>query len=189
MSKLHSIRERQGSVDCHRRRENGGQNSTYRSFGVRLSSSRNRGRERLSRCCSLTESFSALQDLREHDNFVLDVASTEAIELSSKLAVAQREIGYELSSFLMTRCCGNGPRSCGRDGAIERSAATHTLSSVYRDAYNPHLNDRYLGRWKEFTNSSERGLLRFLHNGVGIAAVAVPQARNRCESFGRRGAG
>ena len=37
----------------------------------------------------------SIEDLREHDNFVLDVASTEAIELSSKLAVAQREIGYE----------------------------------------------------------------------------------------------
>ena len=48
-----------------------------------------------------------IDDLREHDNFVLDVASTEAIELNSKLSVAQREIGYELTSFLRTRMSWN----------------------------------------------------------------------------------
>jgi hypothetical protein len=117
-----------------------------------------------------------IEDLREHDNFVLDVASTEAIELSSKLAVAQREIGYELSSFLMTRCCGTGLGQVVVTQQLKDLLATHTLSIVYRDAYNLHLNDRYLGRWKEFTNSSQRSLLRFFQSGVGIAAVAVPQA-------------
>lgn len=119
-----------------------------------------------------------IQDLREHDSFVLDVASTEAIELSAKLAVAQRELGYEISSFLMTRCPGVGLGHVVVTGQLRDLLATHTLSAVYRDAYNLHLNDRYLGRWKEFTKASERGLLRFFQNGVGLAAMPVPQAKS-----------
>ena len=69
----------------------------------------------------------------------LDVASTEAIELSSKLAVAQREIGYELSSFLMTRGRGTRLGQVVVNAAIGDLLATHTLSIVYRDAYNLHL--------------------------------------------------
>jgi hypothetical protein len=118
----------------------------------------------------------SIQELREHDNFVLDVASTESIELSSKLAVAQREIGYEIQSFLTTRCVGSDLNRVVVNQQLRDLVATHTLSIVYRDAYNMHLNDRYLGRWKEFTRASERGLLRLFQNGIGIAAVAVPQA-------------
>lgn len=117
-----------------------------------------------------------IDDLREHDNFVLDVASTEAIELNSKLSVAQREIGYELTSFLRTRCPGTDLGNVVVTGQLRDLLVIHTLSAIYRDAYNLHLNDRYLGRWREFTKASERGLLRLLHNGVGMAAVPVPQA-------------
>lgn len=116
-----------------------------------------------------------IDDLREHDNFVLEVAGTEAIELNSKLSVAQREIGYELTSFLRTRCPGTDLRNVIVTGQLRDLLVIHTLSAVYRDAYNLHLNDRYLGRWREFTKASERGLLRLLHNGVGMAAVPVPR--------------
>ena len=118
----------------------------------------------------------SIQELREHDNFVLDVASTESIELSSKLAVAQREIGYEIQSFLITRSAGSDLHSVVVNPQLRDLLATYTLSIVYRDAYNIHLNDRYLGRWKEFTRASERGLLRLFQNGIGIASIAVPQA-------------
>lgn len=119
-----------------------------------------------------------IQELREHDNFVLDVASTESIELSSKLVVAQREIGYELRSFLVTRSGSDDLSRVVVDQALRDLIAIHALSIVYRDAYNSHLNDRYLGRWKEFAAASGRDLLRFLRNGVGIAAVPVPQPSN-----------
>lgn len=117
-----------------------------------------------------------IQDLREHDNFVLDVASTESIDLGTKLAIAQREIGYEITSFLLTRCADADLDRVVVTAQLRDLLATHTLGIVYRDAYNMHLNDRYLGRWKEFTRATERGLLRYLKNGVGRAGVNVPQA-------------
>jgi hypothetical protein len=117
-----------------------------------------------------------IQELREHDNFVLDVASTELIELSSKLAVAQREIGYEIQSFLTPRYTGSELNRVVVNQQLKDLVAAHTLSMIYRDAYNMHLNDRYLGRWKEFARASERGLLRLFQNGIGLAAIAVAQA-------------
>ncbi|HYI96452.1 MAG TPA: hypothetical protein VEX68_23115 [Bryobacteraceae bacterium] len=118
----------------------------------------------------------SIQELREHDNFVLDVASTESIDLSSKLAVAQREIGYEIQSFLTTRRASAELSNVVVNQQMRDLLATHVLSIVYRDAYNLHLNDRYLGRWKEFTRASERGLMRLYQNGIGITTVAVAQA-------------
>ena len=118
----------------------------------------------------------SIQELREHDNFVLDVASTESIDLTSKLAVAQREIGYEIQSFLTTRRASAELSHVVVNQQMRDLLATHVLSIVYRDAYNLHLNDRYLGRWKEFTRASERGLLRLFQNGIGITTVAVSQA-------------
>ena len=99
----------------------------------------------------------SMQELREHDNFVLDVASTESIDLGSKLAVAQREIGYEIQSFLTTRRASAELSHVVVNQQMRDLLALHVLSIVYRDAYNLHLNDRYLGRWKEFTRASERG--------------------------------
>lgn len=116
------------------------------------------------------------QDLREHDNFILEIASTESIELSSKLAIAQRAIGYELASFLTNR---ETPVPLGRvvvNDELRDLLAIQTLALVYRDAYNRHLNDRYAGRVKEFSEATERGFRRLLHNGVGVVSLAVARA-------------
>ena len=116
------------------------------------------------------------QDLREHDNFVLEVASTESIELSSKLAIAQRAVGYELASFLANR---EAPVALDRvvvNDELRDLLAIQTLAAVYSDAYNRHLNDRYLGRAKDLRNAGERSFRRYLENGVGITGIAVPRA-------------
>ena len=117
-----------------------------------------------------------MQDLREHDNFVLDIASTESIELSSKMAIAQRAVGYELASFLSNR---ETPISLDRvvvNDELRDLLAIQTLAAVYSDAYNRHLNDRYSGRAKEFRQASERNFQRYLQNGVGVAGTPVRRA-------------
>jgi hypothetical protein len=118
-----------------------------------------------------------MQDLREHDNFVLEIASTEAIEISSKLAIAQREVGYELASFLKSRETPIALERVVVNDELRDLLALQTLAAVYTDAYNRHLNDRYLGRTKEFRLASERSFHRFLQNGVGIATSPVQRAQ------------
>lgn len=117
-----------------------------------------------------------MQDLRDHDNYVLEIASTELIELSSKLAIAQRAVGYELASFLTNR---DTPISLDRvvvNDELRDLLAIQTLAAAYADAYNRHLNDRYLGRAKEFRHAGERSFQRFLQNGVGVCASPVRRA-------------
>lgn len=118
----------------------------------------------------------SLQDLRDHDNFVLEVASTESIELSSKMAIAQRAVGYELSSYLANR---ETPIALNRvlvNDELRDLVALQTLAAVYADAYNRHLNDRYLGRLKDLRQAGDRSFQRLLQNGVGIAGTAVARA-------------
>jgi hypothetical protein len=106
----------------------------------------------------------------------LEIASTESIELSSKLQVAQRWVGYELASFLMNREAGVGMSHVFVNDELRDLLAVQTLAAVYRDAYYRHLNDRYEGRAKEFTALAERSLQRLLQNGVGLVTFAVPRA-------------
>jgi hypothetical protein len=116
------------------------------------------------------------EKLREHDNYILEVASTESIELSSKLAVAQRSVGYELTSFLLS---WDTPIELSRvvvNDELRDVLALQTLAAVYRDAYNRHLNDRYHGRWKEFSVMGDRAMLRYLQNGVGVVSHPAPLA-------------
>ena len=117
------------------------------------------------------------EDLREHDNYVLEIASTESIELSSKLQVAQRWVGYELSSFLLNREAHVGISHVFVNDELRDLLAVQTLAAVYRDAYYRHLNDRYEARAKEFNGLADRSLQRFLQNGVGLVTYPVPRAR------------
>src|SRR5687768_9519668 len=105
-----------------------------------------------------------IEDLREHDNYVLEIASTESIELSSKLAVAQRAVGYELASFLSNRETAIALDRVVVNDELRDLLAYQTLAAVYSDAYNRHLNDRYLGRAKDFRQAADRSFRRFLHN-------------------------
>ena len=117
------------------------------------------------------------ETLREHDNYVLEIASTESIELSSKLQVAQRWVGYELSSFLSNCEASVGISHVFVNDELRDLLAVQTLAAVYRDAYYRHLNDRYEGRAKEYNALADRSLQRFLQNGVGLVTFAVPRAQ------------
>jgi hypothetical protein len=117
------------------------------------------------------------ETLREHDNYVLEIASAESIELSSKLQVAQRWVGYELTSFLLNREAHVGISHVFVNDELRDLLAVQTLAAVYRDAYYRHLNDRYEGRAKEFNALADRSLQRFLQNGVGLVTFAVPRAQ------------
>lgn len=121
-----------------------------------------------------------LPDLRDYESAVLDVAGTEQIDLAAKLEIAQREIGIELTAFLVRKGVPLGPqRELSTVVVTEPLLHLHalqTLALVYRDAYNRQLNDRYLGKWKEYERLAERSLRKLLDVGVGITSSPVPRA-------------
>jgi hypothetical protein len=123
--------------------------------------------------------ISTSEDLRAYESSVLDVASTEGIELDAKLNLAVREIASELSAYLVKR----NPEAAGnRDlsGVVVTDALADwhrvlTLSLIYRDAYNSQNNDRYLGKWKEYAALATKASAVYLEIGVGITSQPIPK--------------
>ncbi len=129
------------------------------------------------------------EDLRQYESSILDVASTEGIELEAKLALARREIGVVITVFLLEQEAG---ASYARElnnivvtDALAQWLSLQSLALTYRDVYNIQNNDRYLGKWKEYQRLADEASARFFQVGVGITGDPVAKAAlPDCESIG-----
>src|SRR5260370_39532135 len=125
-------------------------------------------------------------DLQNYENAILDVASTEKIDLSGKIALAQDEIASELTVFLLRRLPLRDlqwtmRRSVGvSDVAVTASLrqwhAHKALALVYRDAFNSQLNDRYRSKWKEYEQLAKTSSENYFQIGVGLVAGLIAKA-------------
>jgi hypothetical protein len=128
--------------------------------------------------------ISTVAELNDQDSYVLDVASNESIDLTRKMALAQEEIGVELSALLPQTDSfdrqfllqGTPLSSVVVTPALRLWHVYHTLELVYRDAYSSQLNERYQGKWKEYAELSRWAAEKLMQTGVGIAASPVAQA-------------
>ena len=120
--------------------------------------------------------ISNLEDLRAYESSIFEAASTERIDLSKKLTLAQQELETELGALLRQRY----ERQVLGDVVVTRPLRQwhvfHTLALTYRDAYNSHLNDRYLGKWKEYLKLAQWAWAKLLESGIGIAQNPIPKA-------------
>jgi len=128
---------------------------------------------------------SLIDDLTAQDSQLLDVASTEGIDVSRKLALAQDDLGVELLVLLnklrfadQTFWLTTAPNL---DSVVVTPALKfwHTylsLEMVYRDAYNSQLNDRYAGKRDQFHEMAEWAREKLIQIGIGIATRPVPIA-------------
>jgi hypothetical protein len=125
--------------------------------------------------------IASIGDLRAYESSILETANTEGIELGSKLEIAQREIGLEIAAFLLRRGTQIGAhRELSNVVVTEPLLHAHvlqTLALAYRDAYNSQLNDRYLGKWREYAQLAQRSLGQLFEIGVGISNAPVPKPR------------
>lgn len=120
----------------------------------------------------------ALTDLRAYESSVLDMASTEAIDLTVKLQIAHREANFEVSCFLV-RHGYNPPTDLAKVVATEPMLHFETLRALeltFRDAYNSQLNDRYLGKWREYAELSRRAMTLMFDIGIGMSYAPMPRA-------------
>lgn len=124
-----------------------------------------------------------IADLQAYDSSILDTARNEGIGLDKKIEVAQRKLELELSVFL-PRMGGEGLiapngqvelRKVVVTAGLERWHVLETLAAVYCDAYNSQLNDRYLGRWKEYARLAEQTAELVREVGVGIVRDPLPR--------------
>ena len=128
---------------------------------------------------------SNIQDLSAYDSQVMDVASTEGIDLTRKLAAAQDDLAVDLSVLLANLKLGGQPSWLTPSPNLANVVVTQplklwhiylSLEMVYRDAYNSELNDRYAGKRDQFRQLAECAREKLIQSGIGVAAEPVAQA-------------
>jgi hypothetical protein len=123
-------------------------------------------------------SIASIEDLKEYESAVLQTASIESIDVSAKLKLAQRNIGFEISGFL-ARHGFAAPGDLARvtvNDALLHWHCLHTLELFYRDAYNSQVNDRYMGKWKEYAQLAARAGATATSLGIGMVSTPISKA-------------
>ena len=128
---------------------------------------------------------SSIEDLTAQDSQLLDVASTEGIDVGQKLELAQEDAGVELTVLLSKLSFADQPfwmaplPTLGNvvvTPALKRWHTYLALEMVYRDAYNSQLNDRYAGKRDQFHQMAQWACEKLVQTGVGLTSRPVPRA-------------
>jgi hypothetical protein len=129
--------------------------------------------------------ISTVESLTGYESTIFDVARTEHIDLTKKLTLAQQEMEVELTAFLLRHAKESSSEILTNRLGVDRVVVTsalrqwhtfHTLALVYRDAYNSHLNDRFLGKWHEYERLARWASTRSFEIGIGMVYEAIPKA-------------
>lgn len=126
--------------------------------------------------------ISSIEDLHAQDSQLLDVAGVEDINLTSKIDLAQEEIGLELVTLLGRLQFVDQPYfSAGLDNVVVTPELRlwHTyraLMMTYRDAYFNQLSDRYGAKRDQFRQLANWAAEQVVQNGIGLATCPVSRA-------------
>jgi hypothetical protein len=115
---------------------------------------------------------STIEELAGHDSQLLSVATAEGIDVTTKLRLAQEELGIELETLLERRRLDKVVVT----PPLRLWHAYLSLEMVYQDAYNNQLNDRYANKRNEFRDLARWAMDRLIRLGVGLAQYPVPKA-------------
>lgn len=119
---------------------------------------------------------SIIEDLIGYESAILDAATTEQIDLTVKLGLAQEEQGIDLEAYLSWRDSTLGLGNIVVTEPLHKWHTFRTLALVYRDAYHRQLNDRYLAKWKEYQKLAQWAWDALLEIGLGIVIDPIPRA-------------
>lgn len=122
--------------------------------------------------------------LRVYESSILRVADVESINLDVKLRLSTEEIAQDVLDVLIEQTSPTDPQALMRrqkgvsdvavSSQMKRWHALHTLETVYRDAYNNQLNDRYRMKWEEYQELGRDARERTLRYGIGLVANPLP---------------
>jgi hypothetical protein len=127
--------------------------------------------------------ISGIEDLVAYESAVLDLATTEQIDLTVKLVLAQDEVGMELEAMLAGRPGALGLANIVVTVPLRKWHVFHTLGLIHRDAYHRQLNDRYLGKWKEYQRMAAWAREALLQTGLGLIYDPIPRAEKPVLSY------
>jgi hypothetical protein len=113
---------------------------------------------------------SSMEDLTAQDAQLAEVASTEGVDVTKKLLLAQEEVHIELASLV---------EDAARVVVTPALRLWHTyraLELVYSDAYFSQLNDRYAAKRDLFAQRARWAREKVMQSGIGLAQSPVRQA-------------
>jgi hypothetical protein len=138
--------------------------------------------------------ISTLDQLAAQDSAALDVASTEGIDATAKISLAQDELGIEITAVSARSPFSPATVSVWWPGMVLTTTVQlssivvtpplrlwhtfHTLELIYRDAYNNQLNDRYLGKWRAYTDLAKWASSMLMQTGFGVVSDPVTIAQS-----------
>src|SRR5688572_16085637 len=123
--------------------------------------------------------ISTLADLVAYESEVEELAMTAGLDLETKLRLAQTEIGVELLAATVPQMSGIGQvASFTLDQVVTTDALRlwhtfQTLATVYRDAYNRKVNDKYLPKWQEYQSLAKWAANLYFNIGVGLVMLPL----------------
>jgi hypothetical protein len=123
--------------------------------------------------------LSTVDQLAEYESEIRGVASAEAINLDTKLRLAQNELGIELLATSVLPDTNRTRNAFTLSQVVVTDALRlwhifHTLSTVFRDAYNRKVNDKYLPKWTEYQNLAKAASGQYLTIGVALVLDPLP---------------
>lgn len=128
---------------------------------------------------------SSIEDLSAQDSQLLDVASTEGIDVTGKLALAHEQVGMEVEALLRRLVpAGHWAPTLATTGIGSVVVTTplrlwhtyRTLGLVYGDAYYNQSNDRYAHKRDAFEQRAKWAYENVIEAGIGIARNPMPLA-------------
>ena len=127
--------------------------------------------------------ISSIDDLSGYDSQLMQTAGAEGIDVTRKLALAQEDLAMSLTAQLEKMRLADdysrptrGLERVAVTPALKRWHSYHTLETVYADAYNNQLNDRYAGKRDQFHLLAVEARMQLGEIGVGMVFNPVRQA-------------
>ncbi len=125
-----------------------------------------------------------IEYLRSYESGILDVASTEGIDVTPKLALAGEQIADVILHFLLSEGTremqpwrlARGVSDVVVTPALRRWVAVKTLELMYRDAYGHQLNDRYGQKLQEYAEAARSAADEYFLAGVGLVSQPIPKS-------------
>jgi hypothetical protein len=120
--------------------------------------------------------ISSIEDLAGYESGILETATTEQIDLTIKLGLAQDELGIDLDAYLTRQGSTLGLGNVVVTPPLGKCATFRALVATYRDAYSKELNDRYVAKWTEYQQLAQWAWDALVETGVGTVMDPIPRA-------------
>jgi hypothetical protein len=128
----------------------------------------------------LNDRLISIEDLCLLDSSVLEVASTEGIDLTVKLQSAVNDIRMHLTKFFSVRqnhaTASVAAARTVMTEPLKKWVTLHALALTYQDAQHNQMNERYEKKASQYARLAHEARLLLFASGVGQVVTPLPRA-------------